>query len=257
MIMNNYQNAVSDKLTILAYPDSANLFICSKSASIKLYISDVTRSDEHQIKTLLSSSIFAKTTVIHCSSNFIVCPNGISESERKLHFQLSFNPASELINQALDEQVETVFEPHSIISELEPLLVNAEHITDVQLMHQYKSGLSRSNAIYFSVIDNHLLIRAYSASFLLLANRFEVESKDDIFYFIMLAVEQLKIDINSIHFEYIGSPTDYQNFKEMFKNYLPMLLNLPLLSVDTGLLEESSLQDFENDWLASVAVQCV
>ena len=255
--MNNYQNAVSDKLTILAYPDSANLFICSKNASIKLYLNDVTRSDEHQLKTLLSSSIFAKTTVIHCSSNFVVCPNGISENERASHFNLSYKAANELINKALDDQVETVFEPHGIIKELEPLLVNAEHITDVQLMHQYKSGLSRSNAIYFSVIGNHLLIRVYSASFLLLANRFEVESKDAIFYFIMLAVEQLKIDINSIHFEYIGAENDYHSFKEMFKNYLPMLLNLPLLAVDTNLLEESSLQAFENDWLASVAVQCV
>ena len=252
-----YQNAVSDKLTIIAYPETASLFISSKLGAIKYYVTSISEADSHEIKALLSSSIFSKTTVIECESSFVLCPANTSFEEKQNHYYLSFGNSINIISKYLDDQVEVVFNCHRSLVEIESLLVNPLYINDVDLLHQYKGGLSRTNAIYFSVINQSLIIRVYSAGFMLFSNRFKVVSNDDVFYFVMLAAELLKIDTNAIHFEYIGLEEDYVKYKALFADYLPMLLHLPLLAVDNSALNLDAQIAQQGDWLSSVALQCV
>lgn len=250
-----YQNAVSDKLTLLSYPDRVSLLISSKTGTIKYYLASLSEVDVHEVKALLSASIFAKTRIVQCNCPFVLCPAHIDPIDQQIYFNQSYPESGPLVAQHINDEIDLIQPIRELPFQIEQLLVNVEHINDIGLLHEYKHGLSRTNSIYFSVIDQALSIRVYSAGFLVLANRFAAQSKDDIFYFIMLAVEELKLDMNAMHFEFIGDPKDYTDLKSMFANYLPMLLQLPSLEVDSQLEGEQQAL-FNKDWFAKLAVQC-
>lgn len=254
-LMPSYQNAVTDKLILLQYPEFSTLCVSSKHSSIKFYKRFSKGQLDHDIKALLSSSIFASTTVVQCNTAFTLCPNDTSIDDHSHYFQLTTGSTVQPHAAVLDKDYTILFKTDE--NEWNALLVEPQYLADVDLLHRYKAGLSMTNAVYFSKLQDQLLIRVYSAQNLLLANRFHIDSKDDIFYFIMLAVEQLSIDINKVHFELIGDAEQFDELKKMFANYLPMLLKMPLLQIDASALSEVGRQEFEKDWFASVALQCV
>lgn len=255
--MSGYQNAVTDKLIVVEYPEYSTVCVSSKHSSAKYYKRLQHNEVNHEVKALLSSSIFASTSLIHANGGFTLCPNDTPREEFATYYQLTYNRSVEPKAHVLDKDYTVLFTSADQSAEWKTLLVEPEELTDLDILHSYKSGLTQSNAIYFSKLDGELLIRVYSAQNLLLANRFSIDSKDDIFYFIMLAVEQLQIDINKVHFELIGHDEEYEELKRMFSNYLPMLLKLPLLEMDCYALNDQSKQEFLNDWFTQVAMQCV
>ena len=92
---------------------------------------------------------------------------------------------------------------------------------------------------------------------MLLINRFDTASSDDVFYYVMFAVEQLKMDINTLHFEFTGGQEAYNELKALFQNYLPMLLKMPSLGLSTSQLDDKQQKAWDLDWWPSLALQCV
>ncbi len=58
---------------------------------------------------------------------------------------------------------------------------------------------------------------------LLAVNRYTSETKDEVFYYVMLAVEQLELPLDKLYFGCVGSTQEYAGHKVMFQNYLPPL----------------------------------
>lgn len=253
--MPSYQNAVTDKLVLLEYPEFSTLCVSSKHSSVKYYKSFSNGQIDHELKALLSSSIFASSTIVQCNGSFTLCPNDTNAEDHLQYFQLTTGASVQPRSHVLDKDYTVLFQREG--AEWSKLLVEPDVLTDLDILHSYKSGLSMTNAVYFSKLQDQLLIRVYSAQNLLLANRFSISSKDDIFYFIMLAVEQLNIDIQKVHFELIGDEEEYEELKQMFSNYLPMLLKMPMLQLDCSSLSETEQENFTKDWFTSVVLQCV
>ena len=247
--MSAYVNSVSDKLYIFSYSDRQVLCICSAANEPK-WIEEL----DNNSPAVLNNAHFSEQHLIHCNSPFVLCPSTES-SDASQYYALNYGMA-EVETKPLDEDILMAYHP-SHHKQIEDLLVKPSEHLDFEVLHRYKGGLSRSNAIFFSVADRQMLIRTYSAQRLILANRFAVENKDEIFYFIMFAAEQLKLDISSIHFEFMGTKEQYSVYEELFKNYLPKLLHLDNYLISDSKLPDSQKELFAKEWLAAVAIQCV
>jgi hypothetical protein len=249
--MSAYLNSVSDKLFVFSYPEKLNLCIASKEGKPKWL--------EHNHSTLpasLGDSVFASQYLIHVNCAFTLCPTGLSAQEQRLHFELSHAKRKSISTITLLDDIDLIFAPDKTEGDLNQL-IRPEQLTDISMLHEYKSGMSRSNAIYFSVSGEWMLIRTYSGPRLILANRFPIENKDDIFYFVMYAIEQIKLDVNGIHFEFQGTSEDFKVYESMFQNYLPKLHHLSHNLIDSSLLSDEHKEALEKDWLTTIALQCV
>lgn len=249
-----YQNAVTDKLCVLIGPEELTVCISSKIGHPKYFL-QVGGSDLDEVKSLFSTCIFSNTSVIFCNSPFVLCPSGLSPTEQHALFGLSHEERSDLHTKDLNEEIDVVFAPNPLYASIKDLLVNPVIYSDIGILDSYKGALSMSNAIYLSKLQNQITVRVYSGSKVLLFNRYQVANLDDVFYYVMLAVEQLHVDLSSAHFEFIGSEEDFEACGDMFRNYLPRMLKLPLLDVEVKDLNNSS--SFEKDWMSRVALQCV
>jgi hypothetical protein len=132
-----------------------------------------------------------------------------------------------------------------------------EQLLDFEVLHAFKKGLSRSNALYFSLLEGQLLVRIYSANRLILGNRYAVSNADEVFYFVMLATDQLELDKGNLHFEFIGPDVQYSEYAPMFKEHMPRLLHISNYLVDTSALSDEVSAGFTDDWFTALAIQCV
>ncbi len=80
--MTDYQNAISDKLIVICRPDACSLIVASKTGQLKHYNPKVANNLSHELKVILSSSIFALSTVVYADMPFVLCPSGISDEEK-------------------------------------------------------------------------------------------------------------------------------------------------------------------------------
>ncbi|MBR9860632.1 DUF3822 family protein [bacterium] len=248
--MSAYVNAVSDKLYLISYPNKVSCCIAGKEGRLKWY------GNFNDIRDSLSDALFTEYIQVYSDSKFVLCPSGLSKQEQQLHFNLSEQSALELKSVQLSDQIEIVFTAEDRTQGF-GLKVKPTKLPLVYVLDRYKSGLSRSNAIYITCFQGKVLIRAYSASHLILANIYDAPTDDDVFYFVMFAMEQLKFDLSSIHFEYMGIKEDFERYQALFKNYMPALHYNSFSPVDTSGLEHEEALSFEQDWLTKIAVQCV
>lgn len=250
-----YTNAVSDRLFVFKYPESTSICVCSRGGQPKWYIPKY--NQEILLDQLgFSGALFSQSYEVDCNGSFSLCPEGVDQEEAQNYFRVTSSVDSALRRSSLGNQIEVLFPDVPVDARLKKLLVQPKQQTDIQLLHEYKKGLSQSNSVYLTLNQNYLIIRAYSAQKLILANRFAVESSDDIFYFVMFALEQLQLDLPKVHFEFIGEDQAYEELKQLFQNYLPMLLHIPNVQLDEDSLPPEQLEEFRNDWFASIAIQC-
>jgi hypothetical protein len=83
----------------------------------------------------------------------------------------------------------------------------------------------------------------------MLSNRYPVANADELFYFVMLVIEQLEIPVQDIHVECIASHDKAEEYKLLFKNYLPPIQQL-------AFSEETSSKD-NTQVLSHFFAQCV
>jgi hypothetical protein len=67
----------------------------------------------------------------------------------------------------------------------------------------------------------------------MLSNRYPIANADELFYFVMLVIEQLEIPVQDIHVECIASQDKVDEYKSLFKNYLSPI-HQPVLSDETS-----------------------
>ena len=251
----DYQNAVSDRLIILLRSSGTSLLISSKHAQPKFYLSHCEAVDQDELSALLSTSIFAQTTVVVCNGPFTLCPAEAKAEEKKAQLTLLTGAQEQIHTAPFSEGIEQVFSLPNELPAWWSFLVNPEFTTELGMSHMYKSGGHFRNAIFFSVLEDWLSLRIYSGDRLVLANRYPAGNEDELFYFVLNAVEQLKLDLAATHVEYIGADQQFPAYVQLFQNYLPHLLHLPLL--DNGGEDLVNQAEFKDDWLARISMQCV
>ena len=143
----------------------------------------------------------------------------MSEVESKAAHQLQFG-STESVSEVLTNELKIVF---TNSEDWASKLVNANVHVDIQLYIQYALASQKSNAVYFYESENKLNVVCIKEGKLHLANTYAIENNDDLFYFIMLVVEQLNLEPATLHIETICSKGKHEDYLVLFKNYLPAI----------------------------------
>jgi len=216
--MSSYHNAVSDKLVVFLYPSSSVFTVFSKDNVQKF------SSDNGSLNTLpdaLKESIFSTTNTISVCARTTLVP--LSENLYSSYFQANYGEEHlELRHQNTDDfrvVYESTSATHSLLSEV----VNPQEHTDINLMHKYAAAIRHENALYYWLYEYTISLMVWKNGKLLAVNRYTSETKDEVFYYVMLVVEQLELPLDKLYFGCVGSGQDHASHKAMFQNYLPPL----------------------------------
>jgi hypothetical protein len=90
-------------------------------------------------------------------------------------------------------------------------------------MHKYAAAIRHENALYYWLHEHTISLMVWKDGKLLAVNRYTSETKDEVFYYVMLAVEQLELPLDKLYFGSVGSTQEHASHKVMFQNYLPPL----------------------------------
>tara|TARA_B100001059_G_scaffold236483_1_gene287238 strand:- start:586 stop:1314 length:729 start_codon:yes stop_codon:yes gene_type:complete len=212
--MLTYHNAVSDKLIIFLDYDSSIYQIYSKDNQLKY------RLNHHDISSFpeeLSAAIFSSTYLQLVNSKFALCP--LVEEKIDPFFQLNHGTGIDFLT-AQNGTFKIGYEKHQSFDLLTQKLVNTNVATDIELLFEYTSKKTHKHALYFYEHQGILSIIAWRDNVFVLSNRYSVGNTDELFYFVMLVIEQLEIPIQKIYVECIASLDNYEEYKSLFKNYL-------------------------------------
>ena len=216
--MSSYHNAVSDKLVVFLYPSSSVFTVFSKDNVQKF------SSDNGNLTTLpdaLKESIFSTTSTISMCARSTLVP--LSEDIYTSYFQANYGEEHlELRHQNTDD-FRVVYESTPVTQRLLSAVVNPQEHTDINLMHKYAAAIRHENALYYWLHEHTISLMVWKDGKLLAVNRYTSETKDEVFYYVMLAVEQLELPLDKLYFGSVGSTQEHASHKVMFQNYLPPL----------------------------------
>jgi hypothetical protein len=247
--MATYHNAVSDKLVVSFYPKATFYHVYTKDHHLKWCMVQ----DKPETPSELEGAIFSKTTCINSVENVVLTP--LHTENVTEFYSLNYAEFEELHQENL-EKFAVVQNVSGAASSVIKKLVNPEISSDVSVLFKAVSQSSVANALYFYSSSNKVNVMVFKDGGLQLVNRYPAENQDELFYYIMLVVEQLELPVNNLHFECIASSGVHENLQSLFKNYLPTL-HLIKMDVDFSYLPES-LQDHKSDFIqASYFSQCV
>lgn len=209
------------------------------------------KKTEEDLPSELENSIFSLTHVVVGNTNFTLLP--VSEADNAQSFKLNFL-SEDSLNFSLYEDIKIVYNVPAAATSLSKQLVNAALDSDATLALAHFTKKEHSNAIYFYEADNILTIVAVKKGVLHLANRYNVDSLDELFYYIMLVVEQLELSPDSLHVECISTAGVHEEYTKLFKNYLP---SIKLTALQHSVNNGDNLEHKDAQQLAAFFSQCV
>jgi hypothetical protein len=246
--MANYHNAVSDKLVVSFFTEHVIYNVYSKENGQK-WAAICSISDSFPKE--LESSIFSTTHFIVSLTNFTLLPS--AEEAEIASYRLNFTLDTQLRTE-LTEEVAVVYEIPKSAEAVSKQLVNATIESDITLALGNFRKKKSANAIYFYEANNILTVIAVKNGEIHLANRYAVDTMDELFYYVMLVVEQLDLPIDGLYVECTCTKGRHEEYQALFKNYLP------ILSLTTVYWELKSGENSDNkdiQLLAAFFSQCV
>lgn len=213
--MSTYHNAVSDKLVLFLDSDTSIYQIYSKDNQLKYQLN---HHDNSSFPEELSAAIFSSTYLQLVNSKFTLCP--LDEEKIDSFFQLNHGTGIDFLT-AQNGTFKIGYEKPKSFDLLTQKLVNTIIATDIELLFEYTSKKTQSHALYFYEHQGVLSLIAWKDDLFVLSNRYSIANADELFYFVMLVIEQLEIPIQKIYVECIASQDKYEEYKSLFKNYLP------------------------------------
>jgi hypothetical protein len=244
--MSAYHNALSDKLVLFIDTESSIYSIYSKDNQLKHQLVLDSDDSDFSFPKELSSAIFSSTNLQIINSRFTLCP--LSEDEIDAFFTLNHGAGIDFLT-AKNDTFKIGFEKPKALDLLTSKLVNTNTATDIELLFDYTSKKNHSHAIYFYEHKGILSLMAWKDGKFMLSNRYPMANADELFYFVMLVIEQLEIPVQDIHVESIASQDKVDEYKSLFKNYLPPI-HQQVLSDETSSKDNTQI-------LSHFFAQCV
>ena len=169
--------------------------------------------------------IYSKVNLIMSRKDFITIPEEFFTTNLESLYGLSYDiPEGSKI---LIDKSEQGF---GVVYSVNPDLVEAienkftrlttQHEISVILSRLYSEVSFKLPCIYLSINNGHLILTAVNEGKLQLCNSFRAKTEDDIFYFVMLTVEQLTFLPAETELVILGEPIREKELKTLFKNYI-------------------------------------
>ena len=232
--MPSYHNALSDRLVICHFSSQSVFTVYNKDLAQKWQVV----ASNSELPTELKDSIFSETSLIRVGDQFTLAP--LAEENYSPYFSINFGANHTIATQ--DSELFTVVYKNTDIAYANKL-VGARLTTDVDVFYRYADQKNYPNALYFYQINDQVTILAWKDGKFMLANRYASDNEDELFYYVMLVVEQLELPAGDIHFSMVGSKEMHSNYHALFKNYLAPL-HLSNEGTQIGSSEHEELANF-------------
>lgn len=229
-----YNNALSDRLVVCYFPSHSIFTVYNKDLLAKWQ----TSSNTHDFPAELQEAIFSETHVVRVLNKSTLAPLG--ESEYEAYFNVNFGKGFNIATQD-SELFTVVYEDVTIPYSTN--LVSARETTDIDVVYRFASQKNYTNALYFYHANDEVTIWAWRDGQFVLANRYAADNEDELFYYVMLVVEQLELPANDIHFALLGTRTQHTAYHSLFQNYLSPL-HLSNLEQGSDATIHTKLADF-------------
>lgn len=183
--------------------------------------------DKPMLENILAElpEIYSDITLLIRKKDFITVPESYYSENLDELFKLSYNlPEEDKI--LLDKLEYGLGAAYAIDKSLADAIitkfprVNIRPEATVILKKLFKEVNFRQSRILISINNGNLIIYAINEGKLLLCNSFQAKSNDDIFYFVMLTVEQLHFLPAETELVILGEPPLRSEIFELFKNYI-------------------------------------
>lgn len=214
--MTEYSNALSDRLLVIRIGDTLHYRIYKKDNTLKWQSTTFATT---KYPTELDGSIFSDTSIIRLLDDTVLAPLG--QPDYTAYHSLSFGPLNSFTH--LDSADFSLVYSTTEDTSWHPYLVNPTTLLDLDLLHNYVSRLGHLHALYFYVVQDTLTLLAWKDGAFQIANRYHVANDDEIFYFIMLILEQIELAPENLHFSMIGDKESHRRWHTLFANYVAPL----------------------------------
>lgn len=169
--------------------------------------------------------IYSEITLLICKKDFITVPESFYSENISDFFKLSYT-INNGENIMLDESDYSIGIGYKLENSLVDLIkskfprIKLRHEASVILKKLFKEVNFKQPRILFSINQDNLIIFAINNGNLVLCNSYQAKTNDDIFYFVMLTVEQLNFLPGETELIILGEPPNRVQIFDLFKNYI-------------------------------------
>ncbi len=231
-VTTSYHHSISNRLFLALSVDELSYVITDKNLEpVKngvIAVPDVQFLQEALNSTPPLGQIFGAVTLVFLGNNFVCTPAIFSsEKHRKMLYTANHKlaPDERLMEGSLTPEIATIYAAESakleILKSKYPSLVYCHEIETIYQFIQTEIKPTGVN-IVLKQRQNDLLVFVANGKNLLLVNQFDARNQEDIFYYTMLAVEQLELDIEHTTL-FWSANEDFMSFdktRSLFENYI-------------------------------------
>jgi len=172
-------------------------------------------------KDELTALLPSQNSIYHIGishARFCLSPTVLFQAENaQKHLQLHFkNPISSVRHQALEDlDTHILFEPFGDFD-------NQQHIY-AALIQAQRLGTKELNKhqVYLHFVGEQMSISIFKHKALVYFNAFDVQTEEDVLYFLLYTLDQLNISTSGCHLSHSGSPTFELSQSELLRSFLP------------------------------------
>lgn len=183
--------------------------------------------DDTMLRGILNRlpEIFSEVHLLIRDKDFITIPESYFHENLESLFALSYvcDAEDEIRLDKTEHKIGVAYavnKAHCRLIEEHYPRVKVRHETTVVLGQLYSEVNLKESRILISINHGRLNIYILNQGKLLLCNSFVVKSNDDIFYFVMLCIEQLHLVASQTEMVILGEPPSRDEIFDLFKNYI-------------------------------------
>lgn len=209
-----YHNALSDRLVVCHFPSHSVFLVYSKDLLIKWQ----SKSESHSFPTQFKDAIFSETHLVRVQNKCTLAPLG--EEDYSPYFNTNFGSGYSYSTQ--DSELFTLVYENTPVPYANRL-VSTRQAIDIDIFYRFALEKNYANALFFYHSGEEATILAWKDGQFALANRYTADNEDELFYYIMLVVEQLELPAADLHFNMVGTRAQHTTYHSLFQNYLSPL----------------------------------
>ncbi len=226
----NIQHAVTHKLYLELSGSYFNAVITDKNNHV-LDSSSFFFTAADDLDRLISTenklqSIYSNILLVNSGCRFVAMPQSISETQDKREIygvSYSIQKGYELLEDHIGIQLQVNYEQDGkLMGVLRKYFPKMKIYHELSLLHDtilHKLS-DEVNNIVAHITRDSLVILAFNQGKMIFCNHFLLSGNDDLFYFVMLTVEQLEFDPEYTGVMVLNDQNHGKNFKEMFNRFV-------------------------------------
>ncbi|MFT5724879.1 MAG: hypothetical protein ACI9JN_002002 [Bacteroidia bacterium] len=235
-----YSHSIRNRLFLVLGCDELE-FTVTDNALKTLLSGKSAVTDNQMLTSVLASTaplaeIFSSVSLTWVGNPFLCYPTLFTDSkdqEKLFITSHKLRPQDKLLNGKLNTEISISYAvDQNMFTTIKDKYPNVVYQHEVEPFFSYiQTELKPSQtSLILSRTDQKLLLIALDAKALKLLNQYDVKDINDVFYFTMLAIERLELDIEHLELFWINSP-DAQSFEEvktLFANYIAKITDVPV-----------------------------